>query len=48
MTKYYRNAYGEYVGAFINVEPPAGSIEVGFPPDDATYIWNGTEWLPSS
>ncbi len=40
-TLYFVNKSGEYVGAFCGVEPPAGSVEVPFPPEDARQKWNG-------
>lgn len=45
-TKYFRTAAGGYVGGFSGAEPPAGSIEVPFPPEDARQVWNGDDWDP--
>lgn len=46
MTKYFVDASGNYVGAFDGAEPPAGSVEVPFAPDDARQVWNGSAWGP--
>lgn len=46
MTRYYRDSDGNYIGAFLNAEPPIGSIEVLFPPDSQIgYVWNGQTWV---
>src|SRR5690606_12188462 len=43
MTKFYRNEAGQYLGGFDGA-PPAGGIEVPFPPEDARATWNGSGW----
>ncbi|WP_313194509.1 hypothetical protein [Shinella zoogloeoides] len=44
-TKYYRNANGDYLGAFD--VPPEGGIEVSDAPDHADQKWGGEEgWRP--
>ncbi len=45
-TKYYVDDAGNYIGGFDGVEPPAGAIEVPFPPEDARQKWDGAAWLP--
>lgn len=44
MTKYYR-LNEVYVGGFDGAQPPAGSVEVPFPPKDARFIWDGNLWI---
>ena len=39
MTKYYVNAAGAYIGAYVGAEPPAGAIEVAVPPSRGSDIW---------
>lgn len=46
MTKFYVDSEGRYLGGWDGSDPPPESIEVPFPPPNATYIWNGTEWNP--
>lgn len=43
--KYYRDAEGNYIGAFDGVDPPEGAIEVPVAPQVATARWNGTQWM---
>jgi hypothetical protein len=44
MTRYFVDGTGKYVGGFDGAEPPAGSVEVPFAPDDARQVWDGTAW----
>lgn len=44
--KYYVDADGSTYLMGTDGEPPEGSIEVPFPPQDARQKWNGSEWLP--
>lgn len=46
-TKYYMDAAGYYLGAFIGDTGlvPDGAIEVPSPPEFITQIWNGAEWV---
>jgi len=48
MTLFFVTNAGVYVGGFDGVEPPSGSIEVPYAPDDARQIWNFTTgaWGP--
>lgn len=49
MTRYYIAAGGVYLGGFENANPPAGSVEVPFPPEDGRMLWDGTKWtIPDS
>jgi len=43
-TRYYVDANGNYLGGFAGAEPPAGSVEVPAPPQDARQIWSGGVW----
>lgn len=52
-SRYFINERGEYIGAFavtvldeevFYTEPPEGSVEVPFAPDDARMVWNGEYW----
>ena len=43
--RFYCDAVGKYIGAFIDSAPPEGSLEVPFPPPDASRFWNGTQWI---
>jgi hypothetical protein len=36
---YYINHQGQYIGAFVGVEPPEGSIAVPSAPADARQVW---------
>jgi hypothetical protein len=44
MTQFYRDDQGRYVGAFVGVNPPAGSIEVPSSPEHAAQIWINGQW----
>ena len=41
--KYFVDSQGRYLGGWME-NPPAGSIEVPFPPDDARRLWLGDQW----
>lgn len=48
--KYYRDAAGNYLGAFVGTEEdfpdvPAGAIEVAAPPAYGKDKWIGEEWV---
>lgn len=46
-TKFFRDASGNYIGAFgPNVPAPVGGIEVATAPDDARQKWNAGAWQP--
>lgn len=45
MTRFFRDALGNYLGGFSGAEPPLGAIEVPFPPEDGRMKWNGTTWV---
>jgi hypothetical protein len=47
---YYINNQGQYIGAFVGVEPPEGSMEVPSAPADARQVWFADEWgvIPES
>lgn len=44
-TRYFVDKNGVYLGGFSGSEPPKGSIEVESAPDDASHVWNGTDWV---
>lgn len=44
MTKFYVDASGNYLGGFDGAQPPIGSTEVPFPPQDGRMIWNNGSW----
>lgn len=45
VTKYYRDAQGNYLGAWGNgAIPPADGIEVASPPLEGKAKWNGSSW----
>lgn len=46
MTQYFVDNTGKYLGGFDGVEPPVGSIEVPFAPDDARQLWQNGAWQP--
>lgn len=41
--KYFVDSQGRYLGGW-DANPPAGAIEVPFPPADARQIWTGAGW----
>lgn len=43
-TRYAVDAAGNYIGAFVGLDIPEGSIEVPFPPEDARQKWLGEAW----
>ena len=43
--KYYVDGSGNYLGGR-DQNPPAESIEVESPPENASQKWNGTKFLP--
>lgn len=45
MMRYYADEQGSYLGGWDAI-PPAGAIEVPFPPDDARQVWDGVQWGP--
>lgn len=47
MIKYYVDAQGNYLGSFDGAEPPAGAIEVEYPPLTAKEIWFDGQWIKS-
>lgn len=42
--KYYVDDQGVYLGGWDD-NPPSGSIEVPYPPEDARQLWLGDSWL---
>lgn len=46
-TIYYRDINNNYVGGFDGNtgKVPPGSIEVPFPPTDARFQWDGSNWI---
>ena len=46
MTKYYRDAQGNYIGGFDGALPPAGAIEIAQPPNHGLDKWDGAKWIP--
>lgn len=46
MTQYYVDEQGIYLGGFEGVQPPQGSIEVPYPPEDTRQRWNGGSYGP--
>lgn len=44
--KFYRDAAGNYLGAFDGAQPPAGAVEVLSPPADARQVFSGGAWQP--
>jgi hypothetical protein len=42
--RYYVDASGGYIGAFIGAEPPEGAIEVLTPPLDSSQQWLDGAW----
>ena len=44
MTRYYRDAAGNYLGGFDGAAPPLGAIEVSVPPANARMKWDGARW----
>lgn len=47
MTQYFVDEQGRYLGGFDGAEPPAGAIEVPYPPADARMVWDGEQYGPS-
>ena len=45
-TIYAVDLSGQYIGAFVGVDPPEGSIPVPSAPDDARQTWTGSSWSP--
>ncbi len=45
MTKFFRDSNNKYIGGFDGATPPAGAIEVPFPPEHALDTWDGTQWI---
>lgn len=43
-TKHYVDQSGVYVGGYSGAEPPEGSVEVPYAPDDARQVWDGSQW----
>lgn len=41
--KYFVDSQGRYLGGWME-NPPAGSLEIPFPPDDARCPWLGDRW----
>ncbi|MCD9148983.1 hypothetical protein [Pseudophaeobacter flagellatus] len=45
-TKYFSDASGAYLGAFVDgVQPPAGAIERDCPPKSAAALWLDGNWI---
>lgn len=44
MQKFYADQEGNYIGSFIDCDPPEGSIEVP-QPSHGWQQWNGSEWI---
>jgi len=43
--RYFQNADGEYIGAFVNGTPPMiGVVEISAPPNDQ-MVWNNGTWI---
>lgn len=45
-TRYFIDASGKYLGAFVSgAKPPTAGVEVDSPPEDARQLWTGSEWV---
>lgn len=44
MTKFFVDAWGNYIGGFDGAEPPQGAVEVPSAPQDARLMWTGSAW----
>ena len=46
IARYYVDAGGAYLGAFVGAMPPPGAIEVPIAPPDAYQRWMNGAWMP--